>query len=113
LNGAIAGRLRQGFQIKFGIGWMRISYELREYAVDPQDLAAETVAAKLGFPAACSGNPHKIGRFWTTRRCISAFPKKPKGMHWRTYERLCAQAQAADQQSWGWFLARMGARFGF
>jgi len=51
LNGAIGGRLRQGFQIKFGIGWMRISYELREYAVDPQDLAAETVAAKLGFPA--------------------------------------------------------------
>src|SRR5215469_10467459 len=30
---------------------MRISYELREYAVDPQDLAAETVAAKIGLPA--------------------------------------------------------------
>ena len=25
---------------------MGISYELREYAVDPEDLAAETVAAK-------------------------------------------------------------------
>src|SRR5215470_10915351 len=30
---------------------MRISYELREYAVDPDDLAAETVAAKIGLPA--------------------------------------------------------------
>jgi len=27
-----------------------ISYELREYAVDPNDLAAETVAAKIGLP---------------------------------------------------------------
>ncbi len=27
-----------------------IPYELREYAVDPEDLAAETVAAKIGFP---------------------------------------------------------------
>jgi Cys-tRNA(Pro)/Cys-tRNA(Cys) deacylase len=26
------------------------AYELREYAVDPEDLAAETVAAKIGFP---------------------------------------------------------------
>ena len=30
---------------------MRISCELREYAVDPEDLAAETVAAKIGLPA--------------------------------------------------------------
>src|SRR5580658_7975748 len=28
-----------------------IRYELREYAVDPEDLAAETVAAKVGLPA--------------------------------------------------------------
>jgi Cys-tRNA(Pro)/Cys-tRNA(Cys) deacylase len=28
-----------------------IRYELREYAVDPDDLAAETVAAKIGLPA--------------------------------------------------------------
>ena len=28
-----------------------ISYELREYEVDPEDLAAETVAAKIGLPA--------------------------------------------------------------
>ncbi|HEY1936740.1 MAG TPA: Cys-tRNA(Pro) deacylase [Candidatus Angelobacter sp.] len=29
---------------------MGIDYELREYAVDPEDLAAETVAAKIGMP---------------------------------------------------------------
>jgi Cys-tRNA(Pro)/Cys-tRNA(Cys) deacylase len=28
-----------------------ISYELREYEVDPTDLAAETVAAKIGLPS--------------------------------------------------------------
>jgi Cys-tRNA(Pro)/Cys-tRNA(Cys) deacylase len=28
-----------------------ISYELREYDVDPEDLAAESVAAKIGMPA--------------------------------------------------------------
>ena len=27
-----------------------VHYELREYEVDPDDLAAETVAAKIGFP---------------------------------------------------------------
>jgi Cys-tRNA(Pro)/Cys-tRNA(Cys) deacylase len=29
---------------------MGIHYELREYEVDPDDLAAETVAAKFGLP---------------------------------------------------------------
>jgi len=29
---------------------MGINYELREYEVDPEDLAAETVAAKIGLP---------------------------------------------------------------
>ena len=29
---------------------MGIPYELREYAVDPEDLAAEAVAAKIGLP---------------------------------------------------------------
>jgi Cys-tRNA(Pro)/Cys-tRNA(Cys) deacylase len=29
---------------------MEIHYELREYDVDPNDLAAETVAAKIGLP---------------------------------------------------------------
>jgi len=28
-----------------------VHYQLREYEVDPEDLAAETVAAKLGMPA--------------------------------------------------------------
>jgi Cys-tRNA(Pro)/Cys-tRNA(Cys) deacylase len=28
-----------------------IEYELREYAVDPEDLAAEAVAARIGMPA--------------------------------------------------------------
>jgi len=31
---------------------MGISYELREYEVDPDDLAAEAVAAKIGLPPA-------------------------------------------------------------
>jgi Cys-tRNA(Pro)/Cys-tRNA(Cys) deacylase len=30
---------------------MGIGYELRSYEVDPEDLAAETVAAKIGLPA--------------------------------------------------------------
>jgi Cys-tRNA(Pro)/Cys-tRNA(Cys) deacylase len=30
---------------------LQIPYELREYDVDPDDLAAETVAAKIGLPA--------------------------------------------------------------
>jgi Cys-tRNA(Pro)/Cys-tRNA(Cys) deacylase len=30
---------------------MKIAYELREYEVDPDDLAAESVAEKIGFPA--------------------------------------------------------------
>jgi len=30
---------------------MGIRYELREYEVDPEDLAAETVAAKIGLPS--------------------------------------------------------------
>src|SRR5438105_6075423 len=30
---------------------MGIHYELREYEVDPDDLAAETVAGKIGLPA--------------------------------------------------------------
>ena len=29
---------------------MKIPYELRDYEVDPDDLAAETVAAKIGMP---------------------------------------------------------------
>jgi Cys-tRNA(Pro)/Cys-tRNA(Cys) deacylase len=29
---------------------LKIAYELREYEADPEDLAAETVAAKIGMP---------------------------------------------------------------
>jgi Cys-tRNA(Pro)/Cys-tRNA(Cys) deacylase len=29
---------------------MGVKYELREYVVDPEDLTAETVAAKIGLP---------------------------------------------------------------
>jgi Cys-tRNA(Pro)/Cys-tRNA(Cys) deacylase len=29
---------------------LKVRYELREYEVDPDDLAAETVAAKIGLP---------------------------------------------------------------
>jgi Cys-tRNA(Pro)/Cys-tRNA(Cys) deacylase len=29
---------------------LHVSYELREYSVDPEDLKAETVAAKIGLP---------------------------------------------------------------
>ena len=29
---------------------LKVRYQLREYQVDPDDLAAETVAAKIGFP---------------------------------------------------------------
>ena len=32
-----------------------VAYTLREYEVDPDDLSAETVASKIGFPASrCS-----------------------------------------------------------
>lgn len=30
---------------------LKVPFELREYAVDPEDLSAETVAAKVGLPA--------------------------------------------------------------
>ena|SRR6266481_3697092 len=32
------------------LDWLGIKYELREYDVDPGDLSAETVAAKIGLP---------------------------------------------------------------
>jgi len=33
---------------------------------------------------------------------------KPKGMHWRTFERLCAEHDAHSQAGWGAFMARFG-----
>jgi hypothetical protein len=39
------------------------------------------------------------------------FPDKPKGMHWRTYNRLFAEAEEALNQSWPpWLLKQVGER---
>ncbi len=36
------------------------------------------------------------------------FPDKPKGMHWRTYSRLCMEAEEAQNQSWPpWLLKQI------
>ena len=52
---------------------LKIPYELREYDVDPNDLAAETVAAKIGLPPeqvfktlVARGDRHSI--------CLAAIP---------------------------------------
>jgi Cys-tRNA(Pro)/Cys-tRNA(Cys) deacylase len=50
-----------------------ISYELREYDVDPDDLAAETVAAKIGLP------PEQVFKTLVTRGdragiCMAVIP---------------------------------------
>ena len=52
---------------------MGIQYELREYEVDPDDLAAETVAAKIGLP------PEQVfktlvARGDRNRVCMAAIP---------------------------------------
>jgi Cys-tRNA(Pro)/Cys-tRNA(Cys) deacylase len=52
---------------------MGIRYELREYEVDPNDLAAETVAAKIGLP------PEQIFKTLVARGdrngiCMAAIP---------------------------------------
>ena len=39
-------------------------------------------------------------------------PTKPKGMHWSTYNRLCAEAEKAQNQSWPPFLLRLRLREG-
>ncbi len=51
-----------------------IPYDLREYAVDPEDLAAETVAAKIGFP------PEQVFKTLLARGdrhgpCLLSFPE--------------------------------------
>lgn len=39
------------------------------------------------------------------------FPDKPKGMHWRTYYRLCNQAENAENHSWPpWVLKSLQSR---
>ena len=52
---------------------LKIPYELREYAVDPNDLAAETVAAKIGLP------PEQVFKTLVARGdrggiCLAAIP---------------------------------------
>jgi len=42
-----AGQKTNAARLLYGMG---IHYELRDYEVDPNDLAAETVAAKIGLP---------------------------------------------------------------
>jgi hypothetical protein len=40
-----------------------------------------------------------------------SFPAKPKGMHWRTYERLRLEAERAEARSWPpWLLRQVAAR---
>lgn len=34
------------------------------------------------------------------------FPDKPKGMHWRTYDRLCEEFEEAESRSWPPWLIR-------
>jgi hypothetical protein len=38
------------------------------------------------------------------------FPEKPKGMHWRTYERWRMKARQADSCSWPNWVYRLAAR---
>lgn len=39
------------------------------------------------------------------------FPDKPKGMHWKTYERLCIEAGEAENVSWTDLERRFGMSF--
>jgi hypothetical protein len=40
---------------------------------------------------------------------LEPFPQKPRGMHWRTYQQLCDQADIADAKAAGQ-LAQMLSR---
>jgi hypothetical protein len=46
---------------------MGIRYELREYEVDPGDLAAEAVAAKIGV------HQDRFSKHWSLRATVTAF----------------------------------------
>jgi hypothetical protein len=38
------------------------------------------------------------GRYFLCCHCYDPFPEKPKGMHWRTYQRLWWQYNEADME---------------
>lgn len=48
---------------------MGIHYELREYEVDPEDLAAEAVAAKIGLPAGQLFKTYAVGQGFHPTGC--------------------------------------------
>ena len=43
-------------------------------------------------------------------QAIGPFPDKPKGMHWRTYERWCVKAGEAESRSWPNWVYRLVAQ---
>lgn len=71
---------------------LHIAFELREYAVDPDDLAAETVAAKIGLP------PEQVFKTLVARGdrngvCLAVIPGSSlldlKGLARQTGDRKC------------------------
>jgi hypothetical protein len=62
----------------------RLAYaSQQESAHEPGLLKAQRIRMKLGG----------------TANMLDDFPEKPKGMHWRTYERLCCVHDAARARS--------------
>src|SRR5262245_44641347 len=53
-----------------------IAYDLREYEVDPHDLIAETVAAKIGLPEHLGGS--HLPAALRDKPNLAAFPQKPE-----------------------------------
>lgn len=62
----------------------------REQAYSRALSRAQTIRVKLG------GSP------------AGDFPDKPKGMHWRTYNRLCTEFEEAENRSWSpWLISQI------
>ena len=74
----------------------RLAYESqREQAYSRAMIRAQAIRTSLG------GSP-SLGE---------SFPAKPKGMHWRTYERLRLEAEQAEARSWPpWLLRQLASR---